>query len=227
MIKFLKNEFKGWSFSEWVWLLFCEAVIIGLSIFWGEKTLGLIASVTGVAYTIFAGKGKILCYAFGVINTPLYAFLSFQAKYYGDMALNIYYFTMMFAGIFAWRKNIDTDEAKGIVKTHLSTRERMYWSLAIALFTLILWGTLVLFGGNRPLCDAMTNTLSIAAMILTVKRCMEQWLMWIAVNLIEVFMWWKVWTTEGNSISILLMWLVFLFNGIFFFIRWKNDTRKN
>jgi hypothetical protein len=47
--------------------------------------------------------------------------------------------------------------------------------------------------------------------------------MWIAVNLIEVFMWWKVWTTEGNSISILLMWLVFLFNGIFFFIRWKKD----
>jgi nicotinamide mononucleotide transporter len=55
---------------------------------------------------------------------------------------------------------------------------------------------------------------------------MEQWLMWIAVNLIEVFMWWKVWTIDGNSISILLMWLVFLFNGIFFFIRWKKDTRK-
>ena len=133
----------------------------------------------------------------------------------------------MFAGIFAWRKNIDADATKGILKTYLSTRERMYWSLAIALFTLILWGTLVLFGGNRPLCDAMTNTLSIAAMILTVKRCMEQWLMWIAVNLIEVFMWWKAWTIEGNSISILLMWLLFLFNGIFFFIRWKKDTRKN
>jgi nicotinamide mononucleotide transporter len=73
----------------------------------------------------------------------------------------------------------------------------------------------------------MTNTLSIAAMILTVKRCMEQWLMWIAVNLIEVFMWWKVWTIEGNSISILLMWLLFLFNGIFFFIRWKKDTRRD
>jgi hypothetical protein len=42
MIKFLKNEFKGWSFSEWIWLLFCEAVIIELSIFWEEKTLGLL-----------------------------------------------------------------------------------------------------------------------------------------------------------------------------------------
>lgn len=227
MVEFLKNELKGWTFSEWAWLLFCEGIIIGLSIFWGEKVLGLIAAATGIAYTIFAGKGKILCYTFGIINAPLYAFLSFQAKYYGDMMLNIYYFTMMFAGIFAWRKNIDTDASKGILKTHLSNHERFYWILSITLFTLILWGILILLGGNRPLCDAMTNTLSIAAMILTVKRCVEQWVMWIAVNLIEVFMWWKVWTIEGNSISILLMWLLFLFNGIFFFIRWKKDTRRD
>lgn len=223
MREFLKNEFKGWKPCELAWLLFCEAVIIGLSIFWGEGLLGIIAATTGIAYTIFAGKGKISCYAFGLINTPLYAFLSFQQKYYGDMALNIYYFVMMFAGIIAWRKNRDADETKGIVKTHLSHKERVYWSGAIIFFTLALWGALLLLGGNRPLCDAMTNTLSIAAMILTVKRCMEQWVMWIAVNAIEVFMWWKVWAIEGNSISILLMWLLFLFNGIFFFLKWRKS----
>jgi nicotinamide mononucleotide transporter len=227
MLKFIRNEFKGWSLGEYAWLLFCEAAIIGLSIFWGEKTLGLIAGATGVAYTVLAGKGKISCYIFGIINTPLYAFLSFQAKYYGDTLLNIYYFAMMFAGIFAWRKNIDEIKSNEIVKTRLSARERFYWTLSIALFTMMLWGILLFLGGRRPLCDAMTNTLSVAAMILTVKRCMEQWLMWIAVNLIEVFMWWKVYNADGNSISILLMWFVFLLNGIFFFIRWKKDARKN
>jgi nicotinamide mononucleotide transporter len=226
VFRFLANEFKGWSPGEYAWLLFCEIAIISLSLFWGETAVGIVAATTGIAYTVFAGKGKILCYVFGIVNTPLYAYIAFENKYYGDMALNIYYFAMMAAGIAAWSKNREEDETKGIVKTRLPDKERAVWAGAIVLFTLALWAILAAAGGNRPLCDAMTNTLSIAAMILTVKRCMEQWAMWIAVNVIEVFMWWRTWTTDGNSISVLLMWLLFLVNGIFFLVKWRGNGRK-
>ena len=38
--------------------------------------------------------GLIVCYAFGLVNAPLYAYLSWRWGYYGDMALNLYYLAM-------------------------------------------------------------------------------------------------------------------------------------
>jgi nicotinamide mononucleotide transporter len=60
-------------------------------------------------------------------------------------------------------------------------------------------------------------------MILTVRRMVEQWMMWIAVDAIEVFMWWKVWAESGNSVALLLMWLLFLVNGIYLRRMWLKD----
>jgi nicotinamide mononucleotide transporter len=60
-------------------------------------------------------------------------------------------------------------------------------------------------------------------MVLTVRRCIEQWIMWIAVDLIEVFMWWRVWTETGNSVSVLLMWLLFLANGFYLWRLWAHS----
>ena len=80
-----------------------------------------------------------------------------------------------------------------------------------------LWGILLAVGGNRPLCDAFTNVLSIAAMVLTVKRCIEQWVMWLAVDAIEMFMWWH---TGADSMAILAMWTLFFVDGCYCYALW-------
>ncbi|MBR4894066.1 MAG: nicotinamide mononucleotide transporter, partial [Kiritimatiellae bacterium] len=92
--------------------------------------------------------------------------------------------------------------------------------------TLALFALLKFLGGSRPLCDAMTNVLSVAAMYLTVRRAIEEWVLWIAVNAIEVFMWAKVWLSGEGMISVLLMWLLFLANGILIFSEWIRLGRK-
>lgn len=223
---FARNETRGWRISEIAWLVFCLASILSLSIYWHDSALGIIAGVTGVLYTVLAGKGKISCYLFGLVNAPIYAWLSWQQKYYGDMALNIYYFVMMVPGMICWTKNQEADRGNGIVKTRLSASSRVVLIVILASASAILWWILHSLGGNRPLCDSLTNMLSIAAMILTVKRCIEQWWMWIAVDAIEVFMWWKVGSEASGGISILLMWLLFLLNGFFLYAIWIRDMRN-
>jgi nicotinamide mononucleotide transporter len=59
-----------------------------------------------------------------------------------------------------------------------------------------------------------------------VKRCMEQWLLWILVNGISVGMWLKVYLTGGNSIATLLWWLIMLITGVIFYIKWYQDVNK-
>jgi nicotinamide riboside transporter PnuC len=63
-------------------------------------------------------------------------------------------------------------------------------------------------------------------MFLTVRRAIEEWILWIAVDAIEVFMWWKTWQSGEGSISVLLMWLLFLVNGIYLLSLWLKIEKS-
>ena len=208
------------------WAAFSVLAIAVVSLAWWDSSdvlhssLALVAAVTGMMYTMFAGRGWIVCYVFGLVNAPLYAYLSWRWGYYGDMALNLYYFVMMVPGIVCWRRNRDAAENGSIVRTRLSGRERAVWSAALIVGVAALWTVLLLLGGNRPLCDAFTNVLSIAAMVLTVKRCIEQWVMWLAVDAIEMFMWWH---TGADSMAILAMWTLFFVDGCYCYGLWIRN----
>lgn len=222
LLAFVRGELSGWRAGEVVWLAFCQSAIVALSLYWRDSVLGIVAAVTGMMYTVLAGKGKVSCYLFGLVNAPLYAWLSWRQGYYGDMALNLYYAAMMIPGFLCWKRNSRPEIGAGIVKSRLSSCERLFWTLGIAVAALLLWPILDALGGERALCDSLTNVLSVAAMALTVKRCIEQWLLWIAVDAIEVFMWWSVHSADGTGISILLMWLLFLANGIYLLRLWMK-----
>ena len=208
------------------WFAFSVLAIAAVSLAWWDpsdalhSSLALVAAVTGMAYTMLAGRGLIVCYAFGLVNAPLYAYLSWRWGYYGDMALNLYYFAMMFPGIVCWRRNRCAQDARCIVRTRLSGRARAAWSAAALVGIAALWGILVACGGNRPLCDAVTNVFSVAAIVLTVRRCIEQWVLWLAVDAIEIFMWWQ---TGAESMAILAMWALFFVDGCYCFGLWLSD----
>ena len=188
-----------------------------------HSALGLIAAVTGMMYTMLAGRGKIACYAFGLVNAPIYAYLAYRWGYYGDMALNLYYFVMMVPGLVCWRRNLLAEGSGEIVRTRLSGRERWIWAAVMGVAAAGLYALLRAIGGSRPLCDSFTNVLSVAAMVLTVKRCIEQWVMWIAVDAIEIVMWWH---TGDASMAILAMWTLFLIDGCYLFRLWCSPSEK-
>ena len=225
--RLLAEQFRGWRTSEIAWLAFSVSSIVALSLHWNDTAIGMIAAVTGMFYTVLAGKGKLACFLFGLVNTPLYAYVAFKAGYYGDLAMNLYYFAMMFPGLIAWLRNQSKDPNAGIVRTRLSPKGRIILAVACLAAIPVLWTALRLLDGTRPLCDSVTNVLSIAAMVLTVRRAIEEWILWIIVDVVEVFMWWRAWCEGEGSVSILLMWLLFLANGIYLFTLWlKVDARQ-
>lgn len=227
MTRLLREQFAGWRAGEVAWLCFCLSAVTALSLHWGDGACGITAALTGMLYTVLAGKGKISCFLFGLVNTPLYAFLAFRQGYYGDMALNLYYFAMMFPGFVGWWRHRAATDEEGVVRTRLRTKDRRLLAGIVCVATLALWAVLTAVGGTRPLCDALTNVLSVAAMFLTVRRAVEQWVLWIAVNAVEVFMWWTVWSVSGQSVSILLMWLLFLANGVYLLTCWLRTARRH
>ena len=59
-----------------------------------------------------------------------------------------------------------------------------------------------------------------------IKRFMEQWIIWIAVDVVSVIMWVVALSTEEGSIAMVLMWSVYLANAIIMFVKWLKESKQ-
>lgn len=226
MKEFIKNELYGWSKGEVSWLLFTCSAITALSIYWQDSPMGIISAVTGIAYVIFAGKGKLSAYFFGLINCVLYAIISFEAKLYGETMLNvIYYVPMQFVGFFVWSKNMDA-ETHEVMKRHMKNSGRIFLVVIIAVATYLYGLLLAYLVDMMPFVDAFTTVSSIVTMIVSIGMYSEQWWIWLAVNSFSVYMWWCNFSSGSDNIATLLMWLVYLISGIIMMIKWEKEIKE-
>ncbi len=223
---FIKDELTGWKKWQIFWMIFANAMILGISIYQKDTVLGIAASITGVICVILCGMGKVSNYFFGTINTILYAIAAWKARYYGDVMLNLlYYLPTNIIGWIAWSKNFNKE-------TKVVYMRRMTWKQDILLGVVSVAGVLgysyvlKLLGGNLPLIDSMSTVFSVIAQILLIKRFTEQWVIWIIVDVVSVIMWIAALFTEAASIAVLLMWCVFLANAIIMFVKWLKESKQ-
>ena len=207
-------------------MVFANIVILGVSLYQGDTPIGILASVTGVICVILCGMGRVSNYFFGTINVILYAYIAWKSTYYGDVMLNLlYYFPTNIIGWIAWSKNINS-ETNTVYKKRMSIKQDILLVLVSAVGVVGYGYILKLLGGNLPLVDSMSTVLSVIAQILMIKRYMEQWIIWIVVDVVSVIMWVVALPTEGGSIAVLLMWSVFLANAIIMFVKWLKESKQ-
>lgn len=225
--KYLKSELTGWKPFDVVWMGIATAVILGLSLYWKDTAVSLFAALTGVWCVILTGKGKRSSFLFGLVNVILYAIVAFEAKYYGEVMLNVlYYLPMNFVGWFAWKKHMD--EAKGeVVKERLTLKKSLvlYAVTAAAIFG---YGWILQkIGGSLPYIDSMSTVISVVAQILSIRRLTEQWVLWIVVDVVTVIMWAVHFAQGGETIATLAMWSIYLINAFIMFFRWYQESKNN
>lgn len=224
--KFIKTELSGWKPLEIVWLTLATVVITALSVYWKDNAVGIISALTGIWCVILTGKGKVSNFLFGFVNVILYAYISFKAKYYGEVMLNlIYYLPCSVAGLFLWGKNVD-EESGEVTKKSLGLRGSLIAYPLTAAGVVVYGFILKAMGGTLPFIDSISTVLSVAAQILCLKRFAEQWILWIIIDAVTVGMWLYNYMNGGESIATLLMWTVYLLNAVFMYIKWKRDVKK-
>lgn len=223
VLKFVKAEFSGWGKYERFLFPAVILLIVLISVSVKDSKIALISAVCGISYTILAGKGKISCYLFGLCGTLLYTYLSFKNALFGNMLLyGLYYFPMEIVGIFKWKNKLKKTSQE-IIKTQLSVKERVFYLAAAILLSII--ATFILKGTSdaSPCIDAITVVLSVFGMLLTVKRCIEQWYVWFAVNALSVWLWVNAYIHGSNCFATILMWFVYLILSIYFLYTWKKE----
>lgn len=223
----IKDFFKGWTRFEIGWLLISTIIMVVLSILWGDNTLALISGITGILGVVLAAKGRVSTYVFATVNVAIYAFLTFNNHLYGEFMLNaFYYIPMHLVGFYLWSKH-KNKESHDVEGKSLNSKQIVILFIAVAIVVVGYWQILSHIGGQLALIDAMSTVFSVVALIMQVARYAEQWLLWIVVNVVSVIMWGLLIGKDSSAVTMVVMWVAYLFNSVYGYYNWKKLAKKS
>jgi nicotinamide mononucleotide transporter len=118
-------------------------------------------------------------------------------------------------GLQAWRAGQQVSESAPVFRT--TRRELATMLLLVAGMVPLLWWLLGLMKGSAPLIDALVTSLSIVAQWLLNRRVLENWIWWIAVDLISI----PLYVSRGLPL-IAALYVVFLLICCQGYVRWRT-----
>ena len=223
-----REVWTGYSLFERIFLVSVVALQIAVFCIVPDSPINIIAGIAGAISVVMCAKGRLGFYFIGFVQTISYLVLAWQNCFYGEVLENLFYFVTMIWGIFAWKKNMGTNEdgSKDVLAKKFTVKQ---WILSIVLTivaTIIMGYLLTLINSAQAYTDAATNVMAIFAQILMVKRYREQWIWWLAIDLFCV----KMWFVAGNW-SMVAMYIAWTVNCIYGWINWsklnKVTAKKN
>lgn len=223
---FLKKEFYSFSVAERVVFPLIFFIVCGISIASKDDLLVLSASALNILFLLLAGKAKYYCNIFGATGSVLYVYISYQNKLYGTCALYLFvYIPMTISAFILWRKHLKSGTIE-IQKTQLTNKIFSFYILVGLIISTITYFILKHFGDVHPVLDAFITILSILGQILSVKRCFQQWHVWICVNAITFIMWLDLYLAGTPAIAMVFVWLMYTVMSFYFYLIWKKELRQ-
>lgn len=220
----LKKEYGNLTTFDWQYMLAMLALQIVVFMLCPESPLSIVAGIAGVISVVLCAKGKFSFYFIGFVQTISYLILAWNARFYGEVIENLWYFVTMIWGIFVWKDNLTTDKDGGQQVESLKFTPMMWFDsiVGVVIATVIMGFALSLFGSAQAYTDAATNVMAIFAQILMVKRYREQWLWWLLIDVFCIKLWW----VAGNW-SMVAMYVAWTINCVYGWVNWSKGAKKN
>jgi nicotinamide mononucleotide transporter len=216
---------KGWNYFERSWVIFFSALGLFLTLFYHDTLLNFAVLFTGILCVIFAAKGSLFNYVFGMANTIAYAFVAYRNGLFGELGLYLLFFLPMnIIGFAMWKNKMNTAfvQMRGL-KISCTL-------LVCAVCALLTAGLGIILshvkGQNSPYVDAASTVISIVATFLMVLRYKEQWLLYIVLNIVTTALW-IIRAANGSEEGrmMIAMWIAFLINAVYGYYNWSRGAR--
>ena len=163
-----------------------------------QNWLEIFTLVTGIIFLILEIRQKNAMWVVSIFSSAVAAIVFLQEKLFASMALNIYYVLAAIWGLYTWIRDSRIIRDKVIAENH-EGKDRIHLtklSGGVALISLVclivlvpvLYKVLVWLGDSSSILDAIALVMSIIATIWLVKSYLQQWLVWIAADIISTTM---------------------------------------
>lgn len=181
--------------------------------------LEAVAASFGLINIVLIVRRSVWNYPFGLAMVAIYAWLFAQShiRLYSDAGLQFFFFVVQLYGWWNWtRSQASTGEVEVLT---LRPMDRIVWLAVIAAATFI-WGTLMhrFTDAALPWWDASIAMTSIVAQLLMARRYLENWVLWIAVDVVAI----GVYAAKGLMITAIL-YSVFLVVSAIGLVSWRKS----
>lgn len=204
-----------------------------------------IGALTGVMNTVLSANGNIWTFLFGVIDVSIASIVAFDSSIrpggepvWGNFALHAFYFLpMQFVGWWQWRKRGATSKEK-VTARRLTASQGALTAGALAIGTVVAYFILCAVSGKESadgslrmliLFDAAVFVLNVMGQVLMSLAFMEQWIIWLLVNVFSILLWAdKAMSSPDSSYTVVMVikYSFYLLNSINGLRIWLQLSRK-
>lgn len=140
--------------------------------------------ITGILCVYLAAKNNIWNWPIAIISVLIYIFIFFEAKLYADTGLQVYFLLMNFYGWYFWSRK---DQHQRVPVSSISFKEIILSLAGIVIFTAMLGFFLYKrTDASFPFIDSFCTACSLIAQVFLARKVLENWLIWIFVDIIYV-----------------------------------------
>ena len=145
--------------------------------------LDIVTTALGLAYILMEYKANVWMWAVGFAMQTLGIVLYYQKGLYADCGMEFYYLAMTVYGYWKWIHGTPTKEALPI--RYFPKRLVFPWlAIIAAIWGIIYWLLVTFTNSNVPLADSFTTALSIVGIWALAHKYLEQWFIWIVVDVV-------------------------------------------
>jgi len=145
--------------------------------------LDIVTTILGLAYILLEYKASLWMWLVGFLMQALGIVLYYQKGLYADCGMEFYYLSMTVYGYWKWVHGSVTKQALPI--RHFPSKLVLPWTLLIlGIWGIIDWLLVTFTNSNVPLADSFTTALSIVGIWALAHKYLEQWFIWIAVDVV-------------------------------------------
>ncbi len=151
----------------------------------GGRLIEIAAVFLGIANITLLIRRSVWNYPFGLCMVCLYAIIFYEARLYSDMLLQGFFFALQAYGWWYWLQGLPDD---GHIVVRRLPKKLVMLSAALAIVGITLMGTLMrtYTDADLPYWDATTTVLSMLAQWMLAQRYLENWLLWIVVDVLAI-----------------------------------------
>jgi nicotinamide mononucleotide transporter len=202
MLEFLFSQYKDYP----NYLIVLESIAVGF----------------GISSVWFAKKNNIWVYPTGLVSTVIFVYILFIFQLYGDLIINCYYSIMSVLGWYLWsRTKNGTDEFPISVMTKKDFTISLLIFVVTLLFVVLIYVFFDKFTNWIAYVDTFTTGLFFVGMWLMAKRKVENWIVWIAADVISI----PLYFNKGLTFSS-LQFSIFTILAILGYLEWKKLLHK-
>jgi nicotinamide mononucleotide transporter len=163
----------------------------------------------------------------GFVQVILTAVVLWDAMLYAETALQFLFAGLQIYGWWAWLAS-RTSKTDPLAPSDIRVEEltKRGWSLSliatIAMTASLTWVLVTFTDGNSPGIDAFITAASLTAQVLLAARCLENWLFWIAVDIVSI----PLYIHRGLYV-LALLYVLFLCLAIGGWVSWRQSLKSS